>query len=96
MPTPPSKRNYQKEAARETPARKAARASRNRARRAYENENGNLPTDVHVDHTKAISQGGDNAKKNLRALPKEKNESFNRTGPGGKQVGKAGTTWRKK
>ena len=37
----------------------------------------------------AISEGGTNAKKNLRAIPKAKNESFNRAGPGGKQIGKA-------
>ncbi len=96
MPTPPNKRNYKQEAARETPARRKARADRMAARRAYEKAHGNLPTDVQVDHVKAISQGGTNAKSNLRAIPKDQNESFNRTGPGGKQIGKAGNPWRKK
>jgi len=42
-----------------------------------------------VDHKKPISQGGTNDPKNLRAIPKERNESFRRDGPGGKQKGKA-------
>lgn len=90
MPTPPDKRDYKAEYARETPARKAARAERNRARRAYENSHGNLPTNVQVDHKRAISQGGGNSMQNLRAIPKKENESFNRDGPGGKQIGQAG------
>jgi len=89
MPTKPENRNYQAEAARETPARKQARRDRQKARYAYEKDNGKLPTDVQVDHKKPISQGGTNAKGNLRAIPKAQNESFKRAGPGGKQVGKA-------
>lgn len=89
MPTKPENRDYQAEAARETPARKQARRDRKNARYAYEKEHGDLPSTTHVDHKKPISQGGTNAKSNLRAIPKERNESFKRTGPGGKQVGKA-------
>lgn len=89
MPTKPENRNYQKEAAREPASRKQARRDRNNARYAYEKKHGDLPSDVHSDHTKAISQGGTNAPANLRAIPKERNESFKRKGPGGKQVGKA-------
>lgn len=89
MPTKPENRNYKAEAARETPERKQARRDRMKARYDYEKVHGNLPSSVHVDHKKPISQGGTNAKSNLRAIPKDRNESFKRTGPGGKQVGKA-------
>lgn len=89
MPTPKDKRDYKAEAARESGARKQARADRNKARRAYEKEHGPLPTDVHVDHKRPISQGGTNAPSNLRAIAKERNESFRRDGPGGKQRGSA-------
>lgn len=89
MPTPASKRDYKAEAAKETPARKQARRDRMNARYAYEKKNGDLPSNVHVDHKKPISQGGTNDPKNLRAISKERNESFDRDGPGGKQKGKA-------
>jgi len=89
MPTKPENRNYPKEAARESAARQEARRERQRARYAYEKKHGDLPTNVQVDHVKAISQGGTNDPKNLRAISKARNESFNRRGPGGKQVGKA-------
>lgn len=89
MPTPKEKRNYREEAARETPERQQARRDRMNARYAYEKKHGDLPTDVHVDHKKPISHGGTNDPKNLRAIPKERNESFKRSGPGGKQKGSA-------
>ncbi len=89
MPTKPENRDYKKEAARETPARQQARRDRVNARYSFEKEHGDLPSTTHVDHKKPISQGGTNAKGNLRAIPKEQNESFKRAGPGGKQVGKA-------
>lgn len=89
MPTKPENRNYQAEAARETPARKQARRDRQKARYAYEKANGDLPSTVHIDHKKPISRGGTNAPGNVRAIPKERNESFKRTGPGGKQKGSA-------
>ena len=89
MPTPKEKRNYREEAARESPARQQARRDRMRARYQYEKEHGDLPTNMHVDHKKPISQGGTNDPKNLRAIPKARNESFRRYGPGGKQKGSA-------
>lgn len=89
MPTKPENRDYKAEAARETPARQQARRDRMNARYAVEKERGDLPTSMHVDHKKAISQGGTNDKSNLRVIPKAQNESFKRTGPGGKQKGKA-------
>lgn len=89
MPTKPENRDYKAEAARETPARQQARRDRMNARYAVEKERGDLPTNMHVDHKKAISQGGSNDKSNLRVIPKAQNESFKRTGPGGKQKGKA-------
>lgn len=89
MPTKPENRDYKAEAARETPARQQARRDRMQARYAVEKERGDLPTSMHVDHKKAISQGGTNDKSNLRVIPKAQNESFKRTGPGGKQKGKA-------
>ena len=89
MPTKPENRNYKAEYARESEERKQARRDRQKARYHYEKEHGNLPTNMQVDHKKPISQGGTNAKSNLRAIPKAQNESFKRSGPGGKQIGKA-------
>jgi 5-methylcytosine-specific restriction endonuclease McrA len=89
MPTKASERNYQAEAAKESPARKEERRERQRARYAYEKKHGDLPTNVQVDHIKPLSGGGKNVASNLRAIPKKKNESFNRRGPGGNQIGKA-------
>lgn len=89
MPTKPENRNYKREAAKESPERQQARRDRMNARYAYEKKHGNLPSNVHVDHKKPISQGGNNSPGNLRAIPKKENESFDRDGPGGKQVGSA-------
>ena len=89
MPTKAEDRNYRREAAMETPARQQARRDRMNARYAVEKERGDLPTNMHVDHKKPISQGGTSDKSNLRAIPKARNESFKRTGPGGKQKGSA-------
>ncbi len=89
MPTKASERDYKKEAARESPERQEQRRERQRARYAYEKKHGDLPTNVQVDHVKSLGRGGTNAESNLRAIPKKKNESFNRAGPGGKQIGKA-------
>lgn len=89
MPTKPENRDYKAESAKEPPARQQARRDRMNARYAYEKKNGDLPSNVHVDHKKPISRGGTNDPQNLRAIPKERNESFKRAGPGGKQKGKA-------
>ena len=89
MPTKPENRDYKKEAARESDKRKQDRRDRMKARYDYEKKHGDLPTNMQVDHKKPLSQGGTNAPSNLRAIPKERNESFKREGPGGKQKGKA-------
>ena len=89
MPTKPENRDYKKEAARESEKRKQDRRDRMKARYDYEKKHGDLPTNMQVDHKKPLSQGGTNAASNLRAIPKERNESFKRDGPGGKQKGKA-------
>lgn len=86
MPTKPSKRDYKREYANESRERKDQRAARNRARRAYEKEHGDLPSNVHVDHKRPLSRGGTNDKSNLRAVAKDRNEKFDRDGPGGKPV----------
>lgn len=89
MPTPAHKRDYKAEAAKESDKRKQDRRDRMAARYAYEKKHGDLPSDMHVDHKKPLSQGGAGRDpKNLRAIPKEANESFDRDGPGGKQVGR--------
>lgn len=89
MPTKPENRNYKAEAAKESDKRKQDRRDRQKARYDYEKKHGDLPTNVQVDHIKPLSQGGSNNASNLRAIPKARNESFKREGPGGKQKGKA-------
>lgn len=89
MPTKPENRNYKAEYAREDAKRRQDRRDRMNARYAYEKKHGDLPTNVQVDHKKPLSQGGSNKPSNLRAIPKARNESFKRTGPGGKQKGQA-------
>lgn len=59
-----------------TPAQKKARAQRNAARRKYEAEHGDLPSDVDVDHKRRIAKGGTNSKSNLRALSESKNSGW--------------------
>ena len=62
------------------PEVKERRAARNRARRAYEAVNGDLPSSVDVDHKKALVKGGAaTSLSNLRAKPASKNRSFART-----------------
>ena len=65
-----------------TPKQIAARSERNKARRAYEKDHGDLPSDVDVDHKKALSKGGTSSLGNLRAAPKGANRSFSRTKTG--------------
>lgn len=85
MPTKPENRDYKAEAARESPKRKQDRRDRMAARYAYEKKNGDLPSNVHVDHKQPLSRGGAGRDmKNLRAIPDKQNESFRRDGPGGK------------
>lgn len=80
------KRDYAAEYAKYhgTPEQIANRSSRNKARRAYEKAKGDLPSDVDVDHKRALSKGGSpTALSNLRAAPKSANRSFARNSKGG-------------
>jgi hypothetical protein len=58
------------------PEQKKARAQRNAARKKYEDKNGDLPSDVDVDHKRRIAKGGTNDDKNLRAVPESKNAGW--------------------
>ena len=65
-----------------TPAQIKKRSERNTARRVYEKANGDLPSNVDVDHKKALSKGGSSSKGNLRAVSESANTSFSRTKTG--------------
>ena len=65
-----------------TPAQIKNRSARNTARRVYEKANGELPSNVDVDHKKALSKGGSSSKGNLRAVAESANTSFSRTKTG--------------
>ena len=71
-------RDYKKEYAEyhAKPEQKKNRAKRNAARREYEKANGDLPTNVDVDHKRRIAKGGANTKDNLRAVPESKNSAW--------------------
>lgn len=71
-------RDYAKEYAtyHAKPEQIAKRAQRNKARAEYEKKNGDLPTNVDVDHKKRIANGGTNAPSNLRAISQEKNSAW--------------------
>jgi hypothetical protein len=62
------------------PEVKERRAARNRARAAYEKENGPVPAGHDVAHKKALVKGGaKTAMSNLKTEPASKNRSFART-----------------
>jgi 5-methylcytosine-specific restriction endonuclease McrA len=71
------KREYQRYQG--TPEQIKKRSLRNKARRLYEKEHGNLPSSVDVDHKTPIAKGGGNSKANLRARARSANRSFKRT-----------------
>ena len=77
-------RDYKKEAQYEaSPEQVANRVARNRARRQYQKEHGDLPHDVEIDHIKPLSKGGSSTSKgNIRAVPASANRSFSRTKTG--------------
>lgn len=56
---------------------KSGDATRHRARRKYENANGDLPSSVDVDHKRKIKHGGGNSLSNLRKRSKSANRSDN-------------------
>lgn len=67
-------RNYQGK-----PEQIKRRAMRNAAHRLYERQNGNVPSNVDIDHIKPIVKGGRNGLSNLRARSRSSNRSFKRT-----------------
>jgi hypothetical protein len=71
-------RDYKREYAKYQgkPEQIANRSERNKARRKYEAANGDLPSNVDVDHKKRIAKGGTNASSNLRAVPESKNTAW--------------------
>ena len=64
------KRDFVKERLAEKPARKKARAARNRARRKMGLKNGDPRV---VDHKKELVNGGSNDKSNLRVVSRKTN-----------------------
>jgi len=62
-----------------TPKAKKQRAARNKARREAEKEGTVKKGDgKEVDHKKALSNGGSNAKSNRRVVTRKKNRSYKR------------------
>ena len=61
------------------PDQKKKRAERNAARREFEKDHGNLPSNVDVDHKKMLDNGGTNAKSNLRAVDQKTNRGWRKT-----------------
>lgn len=77
---PRNPRDYEKEKKYDNkPEVMAKRAERKRARRMYEKEHGDLPSNVDVDHKTPMAKGGATKLSNLRAVPASKNRSFART-----------------
>lgn len=66
------KRDFVKERLAEKPARKKARAARNRARRKMGLKNGDPRV---VDHKKELSKGGSNSTSNLQVTTKKANDA---------------------
>lgn len=62
-------------------------ATRHRARRKYEAENGKVPAGKEVGHKKAIKSGGSNSSSNLKAQSVKSNRSHG--GKIGNKKGKA-------
>lgn len=87
MPSSPNyKRNYSKSGEGKydsSPARKKARAARNKARRQLMREGKVRKGDgKDVDHKRPLSKGGSTARSNLRVVPASKNRSYPRTRSG--------------
>lgn len=78
------------------PEVKDRRAARNRARRAYEKEHGDLPSSVDVDHKVPLSKGGSATDlSNLRAKSASANRSYARTKTGAIKSQKSSRTGKK-
>jgi hypothetical protein len=87
MPSSPNyKRNYSKSgegAYDSSPARKKARAARNKARRQMEAKGRVSKGDgKDVDHKKPLSKGGSTSTSNTRVVSASKNRSYPRTKSG--------------
>jgi hypothetical protein len=76
------KRNYKREYAIETPTRKANRASRNRAHRAFEKMFGPVAPGYDVDHKRELGKGGSNRLSNLQRQRASANRSYPRNKKG--------------
>ena len=86
-------RNYKRErqlqiARGETGGSDSGHSMRGRARRAYEKANGDLPSNVDVDHKKPVKSGGTNAKSNLRVRSEHSNATQGGTIGNAKAKGK--------
>lgn len=80
---PASKRDYEHEYAIEKPARRKARAERNKARRMLMREGKvHVGDGMDVDHKKPLSQGGHTTRQNLRVQTARANRSYKRTSSG--------------
>lgn len=84
MPSSPNYvRDYEQEAATESPERKKQRAERVAARRIYEKATGRkIPPGHDLDHKKPLSKGGSNKPSNWRVVSSHKNRSYPRTSSG--------------
>lgn len=58
------------------PSEVAKRVARNKARREYEREHGDLPKNVEIDHKKMLKDGGTNAKSNVRPVAASENRGW--------------------
>ena len=87
----PRYKNYKKEYANETPARKKARVERNKARRlAIKQGKAKVGDDKHVHHKKPIRSGGKTTKKNIAVRSASSNSKDQ-----GKRKGVKQKKWRK-
>lgn len=66
---------------------KSGDATRHRARRAYEKQNGAVPKGKEIDHKRSLKSGGGNASSNLRTRSVSANRSAG--GKAGNRAGKA-------
>lgn len=84
MPSSPNYvRDYEQEAAAESPARRAQRVKRMAARRQVEKTLGHkIPAGYDVDHRVPLSKGGSNKSGNLGLRKASANRSYPRTSSG--------------